>query len=183
MQHIISLLKMCVPKSFHESFRHLFCIFSTVTVNQCSVKLCRSLDSNPRPLLQEATALPTEPLPKCAAILVCAAIAPAPGSNPKHTINAFFNLYYWNCNLKRTKINKKRPGLAHFLKKCVAILKLTDKGFIGATRFSRFLKKSVRQILLQKQLKHSVFFRVILSVNCQFYFLDNFRERLGYFLM
>ena len=27
----------------------------------------------------------------------------------------FFNLY-WNCNKKRTKINKKRPGLAHFLK-------------------------------------------------------------------
>ena len=34
-----------------------------------------------------------------------------PGSNPKHTIYAFFNLY-WNCNKKRTKINKKRPGLA-----------------------------------------------------------------------
>ena len=29
----------------------------------------------------------------------------------------FFNLYYWNCNEKRTKINKKRPGLVHFLKK------------------------------------------------------------------
>ena len=28
----------------------------------------------------------------------------------------FFNLY-WNCNVKGTKINKKRPGLAHFLKK------------------------------------------------------------------
>ena len=28
----------------------------------------------------------------------------------------FFNLYYWNCNGKRTKINKKRPRLAHFLK-------------------------------------------------------------------
>ena len=26
----------------------------------------------------------------------------------------FFNLYYWNCNEKRAKINKKRPGLAHF---------------------------------------------------------------------
>ena len=26
---------------------------------------------------------------------------------------SFFNLYYWNCNEKRTKINKKRPGLAH----------------------------------------------------------------------
>ena len=29
-----------------------------------------------------------------------------------HHLN-FFNLYYWNCNEKRTKINKKRPGLAH----------------------------------------------------------------------
>ena len=28
----------------------------------------------------------------------------------------FFNLY-WNCNEKRTKINKKRLGLAHFYKK------------------------------------------------------------------
>ena len=33
----------------------------------------------------------------------------------------FFNLYYWNCNEKRTKINKKRPGLAHFLKKTIGI--------------------------------------------------------------
>ena len=38
-----------------------------------------------------------------------------PGSNPMHTIYAFFNLY-WNCNEKRTKINKKRPGLARFFK-------------------------------------------------------------------
>ena len=37
-----------------------------------------------------------------------------PGSNPKLTIYAFFNLY-WNCK-KRTKINKKRPRMAHFLK-------------------------------------------------------------------
>ena len=41
----------------------------------------------------------------------------APGSYPKHTIYAFFNLYYWNCIQKTTKINKKRPGLAHFFKK------------------------------------------------------------------
>ena len=33
----------------------------------------------------------------------------------KHTIYAFFNLY-WNYNKKRTKINNKRPGLAHFKK-------------------------------------------------------------------
>ena len=26
----------------------------------------------------------------------------------------FFNLYYCNCNVKGTKINQKRPGLAHF---------------------------------------------------------------------
>ena len=24
----------------------------------------------------------------------------AAGSNPKHTIYAYFNLYYWNCNQK-----------------------------------------------------------------------------------
>ena len=29
---------------------------------------------------------------------------------------SFFNLYYWNCNEKRKKINKKRPWMAHFLK-------------------------------------------------------------------
>ena len=40
---------------------------------------------------------------------VCAYHPAAPGSNPKHTNYAFFNLYYWNCNGKRTKINKKRP--------------------------------------------------------------------------
>ena len=28
-------------------------------------------------------------------------------SNPKHTMYAFLNLYYWNCNEKRTKINKR----------------------------------------------------------------------------
>ena len=37
-----------------------------------------------------------------------------PGFDPKHTIYAFFN--YWNCNEKITKINKKRPGLAHLKK-------------------------------------------------------------------
>ena len=47
---------------------------------------------------------------------VCAYHPAAPGLDPKHTIYAFFNLY-WNCNEKRTKINKKRPGLAHFFKK------------------------------------------------------------------
>ena len=52
---------------------------------------------------------------------ICAHHSAAPGSNPKHTINAFFNLKCWNCisvccwNKKWTKVNKKRPGLAHFL--------------------------------------------------------------------
>ena len=35
----------------------------------------------------------------------------------------FFNLYYWNCNEKRTKINKKRPGLTHFYKKSCLVQK------------------------------------------------------------
>ena len=39
-----------------------------------------------------------------------------PGSNPKHSIFAFINLYYWNCKEKRTIISKKRPWLAHFKK-------------------------------------------------------------------
>ena len=46
---------------------------------------------------------------------VCAYHPAAPGSNPNHTIYAFFNMYYWNCIEKITRINKKRPGLAHFL--------------------------------------------------------------------
>ena len=33
------------------------------------------------------------------------------GLNPEHTIYAFsICITYWNCNEKRTKINKKRPG-------------------------------------------------------------------------
>ena len=43
-----------------------------------------------------------------------------PGSNPKHTIYTFFNLFYWNCNEKITKINKKRIG--PFFKKNKKIL-------------------------------------------------------------
>ena len=46
---------------------------------------------------------------------ICAYHPAAPGSNPKHTIYAFFNLYR-NCNEKRTKI-KKRPGLPIFKKR------------------------------------------------------------------
>ena len=38
------------------------------------------------------------------------------GSNPKHTIYAFFDSYYWNCNEKKTKINKKSPALAQLKK-------------------------------------------------------------------
>ena len=32
-----------------------------------------------------------------------------------HNIHAIFNLYL-NCDVKRTKINKKRPGMAHINK-------------------------------------------------------------------
>ena len=34
---------------------------------------------------------------------------------PRTPSMLFFNLYYWNCIEKITKINKTRPGLAHFL--------------------------------------------------------------------
>ena len=48
----------------------------------------------------------------------------AQGSNPVHTINAFFNLdylhLYWN--EKRTKINKKEAGIGQFLKKLIKTL-------------------------------------------------------------
>ena len=48
---------------------------------------------------------------------VCVFHPVAMGSNAKHTIEAFFNLDYWNCNEKWTKMNKKRPGSANFYKK------------------------------------------------------------------
>ena len=41
----------------------------------------------------------------------------------------FFNLY-WNCNEKRTKLNKKRPGFAH-LKKIKKILRWNFLNRIG----------------------------------------------------
>ena len=59
------------------------------------------------------------------AITIVAAIAPwfhqrLPSCGPWFESQAhhicFFNLYYCNCNEKRIKINKKRPGLAHLKK-------------------------------------------------------------------
>ena len=51
---------------------------------------------------------------------VCAYQPATPGLSPKHTIYAFFiysqNLCYI-CPEKRTKNNKKRPGLVHLFKK------------------------------------------------------------------
>ena len=41
----------------------------------------------------------------------------------------FFNLYYWNCNEKRTKINKRgRSGLAHFFKKVATSISFLNMG-------------------------------------------------------
>ena len=48
--------------------------------------------------------------------IICAYHPAAMGSNPKHTIYAFFNWYYWNCNEKRTKIKEKEVGIGPFLK-------------------------------------------------------------------
>ena len=42
-------------------------------------------------------------------------------SNPKHTIYAFFNLYYLNCNEKRTKKQKEAGNGLFFLKKIVQL--------------------------------------------------------------
>ena len=50
---------------------------------------------------------------------VCVYHPAAAGSNPKHTIYAFFNLYYWNCIEEIMKINKKRQGLAQIKKQSV----------------------------------------------------------------
>ena len=47
---------------------------------------------------------------------VCIYDSAALGLNPEHTIYYFFNFYYWNCNEKRTKINKKRLEMAHLKK-------------------------------------------------------------------
>ena len=53
---------------------------------------------------------------KCLIKKMCSMVSShaAAGSNPKHTVYAFFNLYYRNCNVKRTKINKKRPDWPMF---------------------------------------------------------------------
>ena len=42
---------------------------------------------------------------------ICSYHPAAPGLIPKYSIYVFFNLYYWNCNEKRTKINKKEAGI------------------------------------------------------------------------
>ena len=49
------------------------------------------------------------------------------GSSPKHTIYAFIICSICAiCHVKRTKINKKRPGLAHLKKKKKEIKKRSD---------------------------------------------------------
>ena len=49
---------------------------------------------------------------------VCNFHPAAMGSSPKHTIYAFsIYICHLNWNVKRTKIIKKRPGLAHFFLK------------------------------------------------------------------
>ena len=53
------LNKWSIPCLFFFIF-----VFSTqLTVNKCSIKVCRWLDSNRGSLVSEATALPTEPSP------------------------------------------------------------------------------------------------------------------------
>ena len=48
---------------------------------------------------------------------VCAYHTATQGSSPKHTIYTFFHLQYlrYICHVKRTKINKKRPGLTQYI--------------------------------------------------------------------
>ena len=49
-------------------------------------------------------------------------ILPTPGSNPKHIIYAFFELYL-NFNEKRMKINKKEVGIGQLINKKTSIIK------------------------------------------------------------
>ena len=51
--------------AIHGLFLFYFRLFNTIqlTINKCSMKICRCLDSNRGPLVLEATALPTEPQP------------------------------------------------------------------------------------------------------------------------
>ena len=78
-----------------------------------------------------------------------------PGSNPKHTIYAFFNLYYWNCIELITKIKKTKRGRDWplFLKKVMTInydprvfiriaLQVQIFGFILLFRISFFKRDS-----------------------------------------
>ena len=59
----------------------------------------------------------------------------APGSNPKHTILAFFNLY-WNCNEKRTKINKKGRDWPFFKKALFLKFNILAKELFGRSLWS-----------------------------------------------
>ena len=112
--------------------------FQQLTANMFILKFCQWLDSNGGPLVLAVTALPTEPqlhplhysihihLSHLQPIhvqqlqgFVCAYHPVVPGSNPKHTMDAFIvQILYYNCHFveKRTKINKKRLGLGHILK-------------------------------------------------------------------
>ena len=69
-----------------------------------------------------------------------AGIAPwfSPCSNPNHTIYTVFNLYYWDCNEKRTKINKKDAGIGPFLKKKIKNAPKCNSFFVAAAVGSLF---------------------------------------------
>ena len=104
---------------------------------------------------------------------VCAYHSAAPGSNPKHTIYAFFNLYYWNCIEKITKINKKRPGLAHFLKKTPSVNILIPIGRAGSLLLlpvGHECDRNERQKLRKKK-----FFSFVLKV----IIMRHFREKVN----
>ena len=103
---------------------------------------------------------------------ICAYHLAAPGSNPKHTIYTFFNLYYWNCDEKRTKINKKRPGLAHFKKR----MQMTDfykmfHWFISAVLFYRKRKPSANEKCPKREFTN---WRNLTSKNRQKWFTINY---------
>ena len=58
-------------------------------------------------------------------LLSSVVLSAAVSSNPKHTIYAFFNLYYWNYNEKRTKIKQKEAGIGPFKKQFTVLPLLT----------------------------------------------------------
>ena len=77
----------------------------------------------------------------------------APGSSPKHTIYAFINLL--KCVMwKMTKINEKRPGLAHF------------EGIYVKNVITSFKNINKRRKLAQKKVRRTLVLSNVGAMSC-----------------